>query len=389
MVAFLIITIPVTLHISNNVTTLFIKTFEDASVGNVEAIFESATNGKPINKPLQGEESIEFSRFFNALEKHTNYKEIVVWATDGTVVYSSDPNAPLGEKRKINGNFAKALKGKRTSEIDRGSEPDIEGGKLIADALEIYFPIYNASNKEIINVFEIYAPLTSINKPLANARNALLGLLAALFIVMAIIAETAAALLTRKNQRLKSMTEKLEVLAITDGLTKVYNHRYFREALQKEFNRSKRLNKYLGLIMIDMDYFKTINDDYGHQTGDKVLEKVARTIQDNIRNIDTVARYGGEEFTVILPESNGRDCLETAERLRKKIEEIEILEDGKTLKVTASLGVAIYPECADSESALVNAADSALLMVKNQGKNSVLYFKNQNDIINIKPSKIK
>ncbi len=375
MLAFLIISIPVTLFISNSVVKLSIKAYENASVGSVKAIFESATKGSPIDEPLTGKEYNDFSKFFDELEENTNYKVIVVWTTDGTLVYCSNPNAMLGKKREISGNFAKALKGKRISEIERGAKVEVNGGELIGDALEVYFPIYDTNGKEIINVFEIYAPLTAINKTLASTRSALVGLFAFLFIIMAIYAETVAAVLTSKNQGLKSLTEKLEFLSVTDGLTNIYNHRYFRDALKNEYNRSKRLNKNLGLIMIDMDYFKTINDVYGHQTGDAVLEKVARTIEANIRIIDTVARYGGEEFVVILPESNDKECLNTAERLRKSIEEIDISVDGEKLKITASFGVAVYPDCADTESDLVNAADSALLIAKEQGKNSVLYSK--------------
>jgi len=387
LLVFLIITIPITVIISNNITKLLIKTFEDASVGYVEAIFESATQGQPITKPLTGEEYKRFSLIIDKLEEHTEYKAIVVWAVDGTVVYSSNPNTPLGEKREISGNFAEALKGKKVSEIELGARLEVESGELIGDTLEVYFPIHDAKGKEITNIFEIYAPMSAINHTIANTRSTIGVLLAILFIVMAIYAAMVAAVLTKKNRNLKSLTKKLEVFAIIDGLTNIYNHRYFRDALEKEFIRSKRLDKHLGLIMIDMDDFKKINDVYGHQTGDTALEKVAKTIVDNVRTIDTVARYGGEEFVVILPESGDKECLNTAERLRKNIEEIDISVDGERLKVTASFGVAVYPECADNESALVNAADNALIRAKEQGKNSVLYFKNLNNIIKLLPKK--
>jgi len=384
MLAFLIISIPIALYISNKATTLFIQAFEDASVGNIEAIFESATKGEPVNEPLTGEEYKEFSRFFSELKAHTDYKEIVVWSVDGTAVFSSNPNEPLGEKREISGNFAKALKGNRASEIERDSELEVEGGNLIGDTLEVYFPIHGSDGKEIINVFEIYAPLTEINKTLASTRSALVGLFAGLFIIMAIYAQAVAAVLTGKNKNLESMSEELGVLAITDGLTNIYNHRYFRDALKKEFFRSERLNNHLGLIMIDMDNFKRINNVYGHQAGDTVLEKVAKTIVDNVRSIDIVARYGGEEFVVILPENNDKGSLNTAERLKKNIEEIDISVDGEKLKVTASFGVAVFPDCADTESALVSAADNALLISKKHGKNSIHYFKSRDEIINVK-----
>lgn len=381
LVVFLVISVPATIYIANVVANLFIQSFESSSVASAEAAMETATQGKSINEPISGDELTNFNTYIAKLKEHTDFKEIKIWAVDGTLVYSSDPKQPLGGKRKIAGNFAKALKNQRASEIEYGvDDPEIPGGRKHVDALEVYFPIHEKEGKNITNIFEIYAPLHTIQNTVNIARASLVGFFILLFVAVAAIGETGAALLTRKNRRLQLLTKELEKLADTDGLTGAYNHRFFRDILRRELNRSKRLNKNLSLIMSDLDYFKSINDFFGHQTGDVVLKKIAETFEDNVRDMDIVARYGGEEFVVVLPESDARKAMEVGERLRKKVDDLEIHVGQEKISLTASFGVADYPSCSDSEDGMVAAADSALLMAKGSGKNEVRYFKNLEDI---------
>jgi diguanylate cyclase (GGDEF)-like protein len=160
-------------------------------------------------------------------------------------------------------------------------------------------------------------------------------------------------------------------LATTDGLTKLYVHRYFHLLLDKEMQRSRRHNKQFSLIMMDIDDFKFFNDTYGHQLGDKVLRIVARTIQKISRVDDVVARYGGEEFVMILPETDAPQAMIAAEKIRAMVESLEIIHGEERLHVKISLGVSAFPIHAAVKEELIRLADAALYTSKRSGKNRV------------------
>ena len=135
--------------------------------------------------------------------------------------------------------------------------------------------------------------------------------------------------------------DKLHEEANTDGLTKCYNKTYFNNQLESEVKKCKVTGKPLTLIIFDLDHFKKLNDNYGHDAGDYVLKEMARLIRENgIRQGDVFARYGGEEFCILLPNTNLKQGFEIAERLRKLVEKHEFIYDSKRLPVTASIGVA-------------------------------------------------
>ena len=159
--------------------------------------------------------------------------------------------------------------------------------------------------------------------------------------------------------------------AVTDELTGLFNHRRFQEVVDTEVGRSKRFDQGLGMLMLDLDDFKEINDTYGHQQGDLVLREVARVLDETSREIDEPARYGGEELAVALPQTDLQGAYNLAERVREGIEALEVrrLDGGGVLKVTASLGVAALPDCADDKQELIAAADAALYEAKRGGKN--------------------
>ncbi|MCD7739749.1 MAG: sensor domain-containing diguanylate cyclase [Candidatus Gastranaerophilales bacterium] len=169
---------------------------------------------------------------------------------------------------------------------------------------------------------------------------------------------------------------QLYELATKDGLTKLYIHRHFYYLLESEIKRVQRYHHVLSLLMMDIDNFKHVNDTYGHLIGDIVLKEIATTIQKTIRHVDIPARYGGEEFTVILPETSSLNALTIAERLRKKISEIEVKVDENTIiKPTVSIGVAEYPNAAEDIKELIDYADKAMYVSKENGKNCIhLYF---------------
>ncbi len=168
--------------------------------------------------------------------------------------------------------------------------------------------------------------------------------------------------------------ERTKQLSITDGLTKVYNHRYFQEQLLREFSRAQRQNSVLSLVLLDIDHFKKFNDTYGHQQGDTVLKELGKVLQSSIRSCDILARYGGEEFAIIMPDTELAICAKAAERLRKTVESHAVPGQEQILKVTISMGVATVPHpegAIESPSELISAADQALYRAKENGRNRV------------------
>ena len=177
-----------------------------------------------------------------------------------------------------------------------------------------------------------------------------------------------------ENARLYRM---MEYSATTDGLTGLYNHRYFQVRLEEEITRAKRWESKLSLLILDIDYFKSYNDQNGHPQGDEILKVVAEILNKNIRSIDVASRYGGEEFTIILPETTGENALSVAERIRQNVESINFLglENQPNGRITVSIGVATYPIDAASKEDLIKRADQALYHAKYQGRNTVYLYK--------------
>jgi diguanylate cyclase (GGDEF)-like protein len=167
---------------------------------------------------------------------------------------------------------------------------------------------------------------------------------------------------------------EIERLAISDGLTGLFNHRHFQERLTQEMRRLERLTGSLSVLILDIDYFKRVNDTYGHPVGDAVLKGVAEIIRTTIREIDIAARYGGEEFAIILPGTEARGAMKMAERLRKTIMEEKYSGEGDTFRVTVSIGVAAYPNGVKSKEELIDRADKALYHAKHAGRNQCMLW---------------
>ncbi len=167
-----------------------------------------------------------------------------------------------------------------------------------------------------------------------------------------------------------------EKLAHTDGLTELYNYRFFQQLLSVELNRAKRFNRALSLIMADLDHFKAYNDIYGHQAGDQALQQIGALLRRSSRSYDLVARYGGDEFVIILPETSKKLAGEVAERVRLGIEHASITGDpqGPAGHFTVSLGIATFPEDAMEQSDLIRKADLALYQAKSGGRNRIVTY---------------
>jgi diguanylate cyclase (GGDEF)-like protein/putative nucleotidyltransferase with HDIG domain len=174
---------------------------------------------------------------------------------------------------------------------------------------------------------------------------------------------------------IRESLKKLEMLAIKDGLTGLFNHRHFREVLKNEYKKAKRHSQPLSCIMIDLDYFKAVNDNYGHQYGDFVLAQSAQILKRLVRDTDFVARYGGEEFFVILPNTDLQGAFILAERIRKVFVNNIFTKDKISETVTISAGIsATSDDNVVSDEDLVANADKALYRAKWRGRNNVCYF---------------
>jgi diguanylate cyclase len=186
------------------------------------------------------------------------------------------------------------------------------------------------------------------------------GIIEAIFIIIQDVTE-----LTLYEKKLLEMNMK-------DGLTGIFNRRYLDKRLEEEFQRARRYGRVLSLIVCDIDYFKKVNDNYGHQCGDLILKNVVEKIASSIRKTDCLGRYGGEEFCCILPETGLECALQLAERFREMIQSMESILNDQTVRVTISLGVAQLAEGMASERDLFSRADVALYEAKRTGRNRVV-----------------
>lgn len=166
--------------------------------------------------------------------------------------------------------------------------------------------------------------------------------------------------------------ERVNDLAIRDSLTELFNHRHIMDLVSHEFGRVGRYQDAFSLLMIDVDHFKRINDDHGHQAGDAVLREVSQVLRDTLRTVDSVGRYGGEEFVAVLPHTGPEEARCTADRLRQSVQRRTFHGCGQEVSITVSVGVATCPmPGVDSPAALVREADKALYRAKGGGRNQV------------------
>jgi diguanylate cyclase (GGDEF)-like protein len=298
-----------------------------------------------------------------------NIIKIKIFSTDGTIIYSTDPSI-IGQFSRRNIHLNKALSGYNSSKMQTKNEMmDLAfESRFDVDVVETYVPIYN-SNNVIVGSFEIYQDMTRFRSDVIKGVSLailtlLLILLTVFYIAFKIVKHTTSELVLAQDE--------LQSLATIDSLTSVYNRHYIFKQLKIEAARVFREKGKLSIVLIDLDFFKKINDSYGHQVGDEVLQEVAKTIQNNIREYNTVGRYGGEEFLILLPNSDSDSAVEIAERIRQSIEDIVIECDKQILSITISAGVSTlsYPEV--NIERLIKRADDALYIAKGNGRNKVV-----------------
>lgn len=165
--------------------------------------------------------------------------------------------------------------------------------------------------------------------------------------------------------------ERIQDEALRDGLTGLLTHRAFQDVLEAGILEASRYNQSLSLILTDVDHFKSVNDAYGHQAGDQVLQGFAHVFARNVRDVDTVSRYGGEEFIAMLIQTDHRSAIETADQIRRDLEAQPFEGNGRELRITGSFGVATFPQDATTAQQLIRIADQRLYQAKNAGRNRV------------------
>jgi two-component system cell cycle response regulator len=177
------------------------------------------------------------------------------------------------------------------------------------------------------------------------------------------------------EEQLMQAHQQMEVLAMRDGLTGLLNRRAIEEYAESEFNLTIRKERMLSVVLLDIDHFKNVNDQFGHKSGDHTLQQVAKILTDSLRNYDRVGRWGGEEFILVLPDTQLNDATTVAERIRVRMAEMKIsLENGETISIHVSLGAASTIEQFSSLTKLIDAADQALYKAKQTGRNRVCIF---------------
>jgi diguanylate cyclase (GGDEF)-like protein len=187
-------------------------------------------------------------------------------------------------------------------------------------------------------------------------------------------------LIARVGARLER-TKVLRQLAITDGLTGIYNRRYFEERLAEELRRAERFVHPLSVVLLDIDHFKRVNDTYGHLAGDYVLSSFATFLQSNIREVDILARYGGEEMAIIMPETRAEDAMAITRRIAERLKEtvFRLEDDGVEIALTFSAGVASFPQHGMNARDIVARVDEAQYRAKKAGRNRICWAGKRKD----------
>ncbi|MBU1863065.1 MAG: diguanylate cyclase [Candidatus Omnitrophica bacterium] len=176
--------------------------------------------------------------------------------------------------------------------------------------------------------------------------------------------------------KIEESKRQIATAALTDTLTGLYNRRFLIQRLKEEISRAKRKNRSLACAMIDIDFFKKINDTYGHDIGDYVLKELAEVVVTNVRGYDIIVRFGGEEFIALFPETNSAEALQVCKRICTKVETHEFKKGEEKISVTVSIGVfcSVETEVFDDEERYIKCADEALYKAKAAGRNRVVVY---------------
>jgi diguanylate cyclase len=300
--------------------------------------------------------------------------KIKIYDTDARIVYSTDTRI-IGELNKGNARLRGSLAGNVDSELERKEQVHdlADEVKFNVDVVETYIPIWDQG--KVIGCFEIYMDVTRYRDASHNAMVIFLGLLTAVLLLGFGLSYP---FLRKGTRDVKQVQEVLRKQTITDPLTGIFNKREIVLTAQKEFSRSTRRRERglaeadVGLIMLDADRFKEVNDTYGHLAGDVLLKELAERISNSLRSYDAVGRFGGEEFLVVLSGSDLEQSEIVARKIWMLVREEPFQLEGEPVSITASLGVAASRPDDTEYTQVLKRADEALYRAKSGGRDRVV-----------------
>ncbi len=327
----------------------------ELSNARVEMIYE---NSRILASILEPDMVVkEVMRILGSVLKYTDYAIIFI-SSDNKMLYRS---RAVGDKINFDSRAIESINMELIKRVCESDEPirikDIKGR-------DDYEPLNKNTRSLMVIPMNSHARI----KGAITIESEEIGQFTELDLQMASIVARSAAL-ALENAKLHKRTEELTII---DGLTGAYNYRYFIQKLQEEKRRATRYNLPVSLIMVDIDWFKKLNDTYGHEVGNIVLKELAKIIRSCIRDVDIFARYGGEEFVVILPQTSKDEAVVIGERIRRRVEKAVIItSQAGRLQITVSVGVSSFPENGRPQEELVSVADKALYKAKDEGRNHV------------------
>ena len=302
-----------------------------------------------------------------------NIVKIKIFNTDGLIIYSTE-KAIIGERDVGNSKLDDALSGGVNSKLEaKDKVADLKFEKRFnVDVVETYLPMYNSTGK-IIGAYETYRDVTPVRESISQTI-----FMHALTIsgLMLLLLGTLVYLMRNSTRQLAAAQSDLQVQADMDALTSLYNHGYMKRQLKQLLAEVKKASangeiKDAGILLLDLDFFKQTNDQYGHLVGDQVLSAVSARIKAAVRATDIVGRYGGEEFIVVMPDTDDDDGYALASRLWERIRNNPILINDNAHNITASLGVTSLKDSDESIDEALQRADKALYNVKQNGRDNI------------------
>ncbi len=299
--------------------------------------------------------------------------KIKIFNPDRRIIFSTDSEI-IGQKVLDNPRLEMALLGQLTSHQEtREKVNDLADEQLLdVDVVEIYLPIYTLAGV-VAGSIELYLDVTRYR---AEIKNRVIVSTLILATILIFVLGVSYFVLNIGAKQLRTLLQRLQHLATTDPLTGVYNRGAVLARAEEEFSRMRRRNtakkgSSLGIIMIDLDHFKKINDSYGHQVGDVVLCEMSKRVNSCLREYDIFGRYGGEEFLVIVPDGDLKGTMATAHRIRHELIKSPTIIGSHRLEITASFGVSCCDDAKEAFMVCLQRADDALYRAKADGRNRV------------------
>lgn len=306
----------------------------------------------------------------NSSEDYNLWK-IKIFSYSGETIYSTSKE-DIGSINKKSYFHDIVAEGNTYTQVIEKNSKSLEGQIVTSDVVEAYIPIM--SEGRFIGAFELYYNITTQKESLDNLIDYYNYILYTLTSIIIIVSLFLISIFHKNMKERQKYEEELLEMAHIDKLTGVYNRRMFLELLQKQIETFNCEQGNGCVMLIDIDYFKKVNDTYGHQVGDDVIFSVAQTCKAALRGDDIFARYGGEEFIAFLPKTDRQNAFKVAERVRQRIESTFVPYYNGTINVTISLGLVHFKEVDElSIDNVVNEADKALYSAKNGGRNKVCF----------------